>query len=151
MERRLSAILVADVVGYSRLIRADEEGTIMALKALRADLIDPKIAEHHGRIVKLMGDGMLVEFPSVMDAVRGAGVRSHSPKRSLAGLLIAKSARRRGEIAMQTAGSGLDSTLTAIFATLPATASGHLGNPGSRKGRDDDQTGQEHQLLFFRL
>ena len=53
MERRLAAILVTDVVGYSRLIRDDEEGTITALRALRADLIDPKIAEHHGRIVKL--------------------------------------------------------------------------------------------------
>ncbi len=72
MERRLAAILAADVVGYSRLIRADEEGTIAALKALRADLIDPKIAEHHGRIVKLMGDGMLAEFASVVDAVRAA-------------------------------------------------------------------------------
>jgi class 3 adenylate cyclase/pimeloyl-ACP methyl ester carboxylesterase len=72
MERRLAAILIADVVGYSRLIRADEEGTIAALKALRVDLIDPKIAEHHGRIVKLMGDGMLAEFPSVVDAVRAA-------------------------------------------------------------------------------
>jgi adenylate cyclase len=72
MERRLAAILATDVVGYSRLIRADEEGTIAALKALRADLIDPKIAEHHGRIVKLMGDGMLAEFASVVDAVRAA-------------------------------------------------------------------------------
>ena len=72
MERRLAAILAADVVGYSRLIRADEEGTIAALQALRADLIDPKIAEHHGRIVKLMGDGMLVEFASVVDAVHAA-------------------------------------------------------------------------------
>ena len=72
MERRLAAILAADVVGYSRLIRADEEGTIAALKALRADLIDPKLAEHNGRIVKLMGDGMLVEFASVVDAVRAA-------------------------------------------------------------------------------
>jgi len=72
MERRLAAIMAADVVGYSRLIRADEEGTIAALKTLRGDLIDPKIAEHHGRIVKLMGDGMLVEFPSVVDAVRAA-------------------------------------------------------------------------------
>ncbi len=72
MERRLAAIVAADVVGYSRLIRADEEGTITALKALRADLIEPKIAEHHGRIVKLMGDGMLAEFPSVVDAVRAA-------------------------------------------------------------------------------
>ena len=72
MERRLAAILATDVAGYSRLIRADEEGTIAALKALRADLIDPKIAEHHGRIVKLMGDGMLAEFASVVDAVRAA-------------------------------------------------------------------------------
>ena len=72
MKRRLAAILATDVVGYSRLIRADEEGTITALKALRVDLIDPKIAEHHGRVVKLMGDGMLAEFPSVVDAVRAA-------------------------------------------------------------------------------
>ncbi len=72
MERRLAAILVADVVGYARLIRVDEEGTIAALKALRADLIDPKLGEHSGRIVKLMGDGMLAEFPSVVDAVRAA-------------------------------------------------------------------------------
>jgi len=72
MERRLAAILAADVVGYSRLIRADEEGTLAALKALRQDLIDPKIAAHRGRIVKLMGDGMLAEFPSVVEAVRAA-------------------------------------------------------------------------------
>ncbi len=72
MERRLAAILATDVVGYSRLIRADEEGTLAALKALRADFIDPKLAEHNGRIVKLMGDGMLAEFPSVVDAVRAA-------------------------------------------------------------------------------
>jgi adenylate cyclase len=72
MERRLAAIMAADVVGYSRLIRDDEEGTISALKALRADFIDPKLSEHNGRIVKLMGDGMLAEFPSVLDAVRAA-------------------------------------------------------------------------------
>ena len=72
MERRLAAVMATDVVGYSRLIRADEEGTIAALQALRADLINPKIAEHHGRIVKLMGDGMLVEFASVVDAVHAA-------------------------------------------------------------------------------
>ncbi len=68
MERRLAAILATDVVGYARLIRVDEEGTIAALKSLRADLIDPKLGEHNGRIVKLMGDGMLAEFPSVVDA-----------------------------------------------------------------------------------
>ena len=72
MERRLAAIMAADVVGYSRLIRADEEGTLAALNALRADLITPKIADHHGRVFKLMGDGMLAEFASVVDAVRAA-------------------------------------------------------------------------------
>ena len=72
MERRLAAILAADAVGYSRLIRVDEEGTLAALRKLRADLIDPKIAEHHGRIFKLMGDGLLAEFASVVDAVRAA-------------------------------------------------------------------------------
>ncbi len=66
MERRLAALMAADVVGYSRMIRSDEEGTLAALKALRADLIDPKLAEHHGRVVKLMGDGMLAEFESVV-------------------------------------------------------------------------------------
>ena len=71
-ERRLAAILAADVVGYSRLIRADEEGTLDRLKALRNKIIDPKVAEHNGRIVKLMGDGMLAEFASVVDAVCAA-------------------------------------------------------------------------------
>ncbi len=69
MERRLAAIMATDVVGYSRLIRADEEGMLAALNALRADLFDPKIAEYHGRIVKLMSDGILAEFLSVVDAV----------------------------------------------------------------------------------
>ena len=70
--RRLAAILAADVAGYSRLMGADEEGTHERLKALRRELLDPKIAEHHGRIVKTTGDGMLVEFASVVDAVRCA-------------------------------------------------------------------------------
>jgi adenylate cyclase len=69
MERRLAAILAADVVGYSRLMGANETGTLSALKALQADFIDGKIAQHQGRIVKLTGDGMLVEFPSVVNAV----------------------------------------------------------------------------------
>jgi adenylate cyclase len=68
-ERRLAAILAADMVGYSRLMEADERGTIARQKAHRAQLIDPKINEHHGRIVKTTGDGMLVEFASVVDAV----------------------------------------------------------------------------------
>jgi len=70
--RRLAAILAADVAGYSRLMGADEEGTLEALKAIRRDLADPKIEEHRGRIVKTTGDGLLVEFASVVDAVRCA-------------------------------------------------------------------------------
>src|SRR5712671_1187856 len=70
--RRLAAILAADVAGYSRLMGADEEGTLERLKALRRELVDPKVAEHHGRIVKTTGDRMLVEFASVVDAVRCA-------------------------------------------------------------------------------
>ena len=70
--RRLAAILAADAAGYSRLMGADEEGTLQRLKALRSELVDPKIAEHHGRIVKTTGDGLLVEFASVVDAVRCA-------------------------------------------------------------------------------
>ena len=72
MERRLSAIMAADVVGYSRLMGANEVGTLTALKEHRAGLVDPAIAEHQGRIVKLTGDGMLVEFPSVVSAVECA-------------------------------------------------------------------------------
>ena len=72
VERRLAAILAADVAGYSRLIEADEEGTLGRLKALRAEVIDPKIAGQHGRIVKTTGDGLLVEFASVIDALRCA-------------------------------------------------------------------------------
>ena len=69
MERRLTAILAADVVGYSRLMGADESGTLSALKTVRADLIEGTVARHRGRIVKLTGDGILVEFPSVVNAV----------------------------------------------------------------------------------
>jgi adenylate cyclase len=72
VERRLAAILAADVAGYTRLMGADEEGTLDRLKGHRRQLVDPKIREHRGRIVKTTGDGMLVEFPSVVDAVRCA-------------------------------------------------------------------------------
>jgi TolB-like protein/class 3 adenylate cyclase len=72
VERRLAAILAADVAGYSRLMGVDEEGTLAALKAIRRELGDPKIAEHRGRIVKTTGDGLLGEFASVVDAVRYA-------------------------------------------------------------------------------
>jgi adenylate cyclase len=80
--RRLAAILAADVAGYSRLMGADEEGTLERLKALRRELLDPKIAEHHGRVVKTTGDGLLVEFASVVDAVRCAvAVQQAMPER----------------------------------------------------------------------
>ena len=70
--RKLAAILAADVVGYSRLAGADEDRILARLRALRSDLIDPTIAVHHGRVVKRTGDGALVEFRSVVDAVRCA-------------------------------------------------------------------------------
>jgi adenylate cyclase len=70
--RKLAAILAADVAGYSRLTGADEEGTIARLRALRSDLIDPTIAVHHGRVVRRTGDGIIIEFRSVVDAVRCA-------------------------------------------------------------------------------
>ena len=72
VQRRLAAILAADVVGYSRLMEADEEGTLARMKTLRKDVIDPKIAEYSGRIFKTTGDGILAEFPSAVDAVRHA-------------------------------------------------------------------------------
>src|SRR5580698_11026012 len=72
VDRRLAAVLAADIAGYSRLMGADEEGTLARLKACRKALVDPKIAEYRGRIVKTTGDGMLVEFGSAVDAVRCA-------------------------------------------------------------------------------
>jgi TolB-like protein/class 3 adenylate cyclase len=80
--RRLAALLAADVAGYSRLMGADEEGTLERIKALRREFLDPKIADHHGRIVKTTGDGLLVEFASVVDAVRCAvAVQQAMPER----------------------------------------------------------------------
>ena len=70
--RKLAAILAADVVGYSKLAGADEERTLARLRAVRSDLIDPTVALHHGRVVKCTGDGSIVEFRSVVDAVRCA-------------------------------------------------------------------------------
>ena len=71
-ERRLAAILAADVAGYSRLIGADEEGTLNRLRSIRAEVIDPAIAAHRGRLVKTTGDGFLIEVASVVDALRCA-------------------------------------------------------------------------------
>jgi adenylate cyclase len=86
MERRLTAILAADVVGYSRLMGANESGTLATLDTLRSDFINPKIAEHQGRIVKLTGDGMLVEFPSVVNAVACAAEMQRGIRKRNAGV-----------------------------------------------------------------
>ena len=91
--RRLTAILAADVAGYSRLMWADEEGTLARLKAIRRELGDPKIKEHRGRIVKTTGDGLLVEFPSVVDAVRCAVEPTRSQNMTVSCLRSAVSAR----------------------------------------------------------
>ena len=69
VERRLAAILAIDVVGYSRLVEEDEAGTLAALRKLHAEVIAPLLVKHHGRVVKLMGDGAIAEFGSVVDAV----------------------------------------------------------------------------------
>jgi adenylate cyclase len=82
VERRLAAILAADVAGYSRLIEADEEGTLGRLKALRAEMIDPKIAHHKGRIVKTTGDGLRSAFPRAFRRMQRAA--STSPSRTSA-------------------------------------------------------------------
>src|SRR5882672_10843112 len=72
VERRLAAVVAADIAGYSRLMGADEEGTLAQLKACRRELIDPGITRHRGRIVKTTGDGLLIEFSSPVEAVRWA-------------------------------------------------------------------------------
>src|SRR6516165_267281 len=69
VQRRLAAILAADVVGYSRMMQADEAGTMAALKSRRTEILQPLVSKHHGRIVKIMGDGVLVEFTSAVEAV----------------------------------------------------------------------------------
>src|SRR3954453_14321365 len=93
MDRRLAAILAADVAGYSRLMGEDEDGTLARLKTLRRELIDLKITEHKGRIVKTTGDGLLVEFPSVVSAVRCAV----EVQRDIAERNVAVAAERRIE------------------------------------------------------
>jgi adenylate cyclase len=80
-QRRLAAILAADVVGYSRLMGQDEVGTLAALKATRTDLIDPKVVEHMGRVFKTTGHGLLAEFTSVVNAVSCAVEIQHGMER----------------------------------------------------------------------
>ena len=105
--RKIAAILVADVVGYSRLAGADEDRILARLRALRSDLIDPTISVHHGRMVKRTGDGTIVEFRSVVDAVRcaievqnamverNAGVAATNASTFASAFIWATSSRRR--------------------------------------------------------
>jgi len=87
VERHLAAIVAADVVGYARLMGADEKGTLLALKGHRTQLIDPLVAAHRGQIVKSMGDGLLLSFPSVVEAVSCAvAVQSGMAKRNANGI-----------------------------------------------------------------
>src|SRR6202046_2017892 len=88
--RKIAAILVSDVVGYSRLAGADEDRTLARLRALRSDLIDPTISVHHGRIVKRTGDGSVIEFRSVVDAVRGALEVQHAMVERSVGVALDK-------------------------------------------------------------
>ena len=88
VQRRLAAILAADVAGYSRLMGKDEEGTLATLTAHLKELIEPCIAEHRGRVVKTTGDGLLAEFASVVERYHVAGVQFHPEKSGMVGLKI---------------------------------------------------------------
>ena len=115
LQRRLAAILSADVVGYSRLMGIDEAGTLARLKALRRDVIDPNIAGHSGRIVKLMGDGVLVEFGSAVDAVACAiEIQKHVPEHEAAGA---------GADSIRFRSASMSATLSSMVTTSLATAS----------------------------
>ena len=116
VERRLAAILAADVAGYSRLMGQDEAGTLARLRAHRRELIDPKIAEHKGRIVKTTGDGMLVEFPSVVDAVRCAVAVQRGDGR-------AQCRRRPRTSGSNSASASISATSSSRATTSTATAS----------------------------
>src|SRR5215470_4610861 len=89
-QRRLAAILAADISGYSLLIGADEEGTLGRIRSIRAEVVDPKIAAHHGRLVKTTGDGLLIEFASVVDALRCASEVQELPAARNAGTGVAE-------------------------------------------------------------
>ena len=120
LDRRLLAILAADVVGYSRLMEADEPGTIARLKAIRTELAEPLVAEHHGGIVKLMGDGVLVVFESVVDAVACA-------------VAIQKAVSERNSTILKPSGSCSGSASTSAtwrWSTATSTATGSMSPPG---------------------
>ena len=102
-QRRLAAILAADVVGYSRLMEADEAGTLAALKERRKGILQPLVAEHHGRIIKVMGDGVLVEFASAVNAVACAVELQKRMAAANDGVLEQQRIMLRATIALMTA------------------------------------------------
>src|SRR4051794_31007404 len=115
VERRLAAIMATDIVAYSRLIETDEARTLTAIRALRSEVVDPLIADHRGRIVKLMGDGAIVEFVSVVDAVTCAiAVQERA---------TAISGRSRPRAASCSASASTSETLSWRSATSAGTAS----------------------------
>ena len=117
--RRLAAIFAADVAGYSRLMGGDEEGTLAALKAIRRELVDPKIAEHRGRIVKTTGDGLLVEFASVVDAVRCAVEMQRAMAERNADVAGGAAASNSASASISATSSSTTTTSTATASTSP--------------------------------
>ena len=115
VERRLVAILAADVAGYSRLMGQDEAGTLARLKAHRRELIDPSITEHKGRIVKTTGDGILIEFPSVVEAIACAVTVQRG--------MAARNAATPEDSGSYSASGSISATLSWTRATSLATAS----------------------------
>ena len=118
VERRLAAVLAADVAGYSRLMSIDEEGTLARLKAVRKALVDPTIASHRGRIVKTTGDGMLVEFASAVDAVRCAVQVQRRMAEQNATVPLDKGSNFASAL-MSATSSSTTTTFSAMASTLP--------------------------------
>ena len=134
LQRRLAAILAADVVGYSRLIEADEEGTRRRLRSFHDELINPRIAAGGGRIVKTTGDGILAEFPSAVDAVRSAlaiqsipGRHQSSPRASKPEKLYRVTARRFFSPRNGRSGRLMRSHATRVLFLLPLLLTGCRG------------------------
>ena len=123
--RKIAAILVSDVVGYSRLAGADEDRTLARLRALRSDLIDPTIAVHHGRIVKRTGDGSVIEFRSVVDAVRCAIEVQHAMVERNAGVAPDKRIEFRVGIHLGDVVEEADGDLMGDGVNIAARLEGH--------------------------
>ena len=146
--RRLAAILAADVAGYSRLMRADEEGTLAALRAIRRELGDPKIAEHRGRIVKTTGDGLLVEFASVVDALRCAAEVQRAMGRGVAdGQLAAHLGQR---LAVRV-GPDVTALVAQLGGSVPHRGQHEVGLLPVEAAAGEHRPGLDHQHRLVRV